>query len=155
MNSNQIQHFKVEKFMNNFNDETIVCVSCVAQNRQNALFCENCGFPLGARATLDPMGAIQAQGDLLHKAVTKRPKFIVLVGIWILFLPWLILTVPIAYNEIANGKDIYDFIFLCGAVALAAVAVRILFVVTKNYLTMPDLRAVKNNTKKGEKNENS
>ena len=127
--------------MNDFDNETTACISCFTPNQPNAAFCEKCGLPLDVSGSLDPMRTIQAEGFLLRKAVTlQHPNFIVLLGIWILFLPWLLVSLLIAVSSIANGKGFADFIFFWSAVALALFAIVMLFRVTKNYLTMPNVR---------------
>ncbi len=135
--------------MNFIGKEIIACLSCLAPNNWSIDFCENCGSPIGMTSTLDPLKTIQAEGFLLRKATSERPKFIVLLGIWLLFLPWLGGTSAIAINMMVKGKGVADFIFFLISIALALVAVRVLFLVTHNYLTMPDLK--QNKKLKGEK----
>jgi len=105
------------------------------QSRQFEAFCPECGSPVGARATLDPIQIIQTDGFLLHKAL-KRPKLIVLLGIWILHLPVLMIGVYFAIHLILNGSGWADFVFFWGAIVLAYIGFVILYKVTKNYLTI-------------------
>lgn len=118
------------------NGETITCVSCLAQNEQFTAFCRQCGAPISATATVDPLQTIQAEGFLLRKALEGRPKPIVFLGIWILYLPVLGAGVGIAIYMILNGRGWANFIFFWAGMGLASFAFVVLYRATKNYLTM-------------------
>ena len=118
-------------------DETITCPSCQALNNRRAEFCHKCGAPLGPVATLDPMQTIQAEGFLLRKATEGRPSRIVLIGIWIVFLPCLVGTVYSAIRLLFGERGSFGFFFFWGSIGLSIIAFMILYRVTKNYLTIP------------------
>ena len=120
-------------------EEIIACLSCMAPNPATIAFCEKCGAPIGTTSTLDPLKMIRAEGFLLKKATTDRPKPIVLLGVWIIFLPWLAGSVLLAGSQILYGYSFEGFIFFWIGVALAMVALIILYRVTKNYFAPPEI----------------
>jgi hypothetical protein len=107
-------------------------------NSRSAEFCRKCGYPIGKVATLDPVQSIQTQGLLFRKATEGRPKRIVLIGIWLCFLPGLVAGVYAAFRLILNPKGFSDFFFFWAAVGLCYIAFIILYRTTKNYITIPE-----------------
>jgi uncharacterized membrane protein len=86
------------------------------------------------------MQTIQAEGFLFRRAIEGRPKAIVLVGIWIIFLPVFGVGLYFAIHLVVNRKNFSDFFFFWGAVALAYLGVVVLYRTTKNFLTLPRKR---------------
>lgn len=117
--------------------ETITCPACQTPNSLVAAFCRKCGYPLGAVSNLDPMQTIQAEGHLFRKATEGRPTPIVVIGIWICFLPCLVFSVYAALRFILNPRGFSEFFFFWALVALSYAAFVILYRVTKNFLTLP------------------
>ena len=118
-------------------DELIPCISCLAENRRFESFCHRCGAPVSTTATLAPVQTIQTEGFLLRKALERRPKLMVLVGVWILHLPVLVLGVCVAIFIIFSQRGIVGFFFFWVMIALSTFAAIILYRITKNYLTIP------------------
>lgn len=119
------------------NDRTVACLSCLTENHSAESFCRKCGAPIGATATLDPLKAIQAQGHLFRTALKGRPGFIVLLGIWIMFLPTLVVSVSVAVYLISNHSRPSDFVFFWAMAGFSYVSFVILYRITRNYLTIP------------------
>lgn len=71
----------------NADSEAMVCPNCLAANDPEEPFCRGCGAPVGLVSTLDPVQKILAEGYAYRQAVDGPPKRIILIGIWILFLP--------------------------------------------------------------------
>ncbi len=115
----------------------ITCPSCLELNGGADAFCRKCRSPIGAMSSLDPLQVIQAEGFLFRKATEGRPQPIVLLGIWIVFLPWVVISVGVAVHIILNQSGFGYFFFFWGAVGLAYVGFVILYRTTKNYLTIP------------------
>ncbi len=115
--------------------EKITCVSCLAQNKQFDAFCHNCGSPIGAVAAIDPLQRIQTEGFFFRKMLEGRPKPIVLLGVWIIFLPLLLVSIGVAYSCIIR-RGPSDFGFFWMMVALSCLAFFFLYRVTKNYLAI-------------------
>lgn len=117
-------------------DETITCVSCMTPNRVTDARCRKCGYPIGSTVNLDPMQTIQTEGLLLRKALEGRPKLIVLLGVWILFLPVLLVGAGGALYFVLNPRALSDLIFFGALLGLSYIAFIILYRITKNYLTI-------------------
>jgi hypothetical protein len=117
-------------------DETITCVSCLAQNEQSTPFCHNCGAPVGRSATIDPLQTIQTEGYLLRKALEGRPRPVVFLGLLILHLPVLAVGIGVAVYMIFNGHGWPGFIFFWAGMGLSYFASVVLYRAIKNYLTM-------------------
>jgi hypothetical protein len=113
----------------------ITCPSCQALIDAHESFCRECGAPITTTATLDPMGSIQAQGFLLRKAVDGPPKPIVLIGIWALFLPALVGSAYMSVYLITQEHGLSSFVFFWVFVGIAYLSFRVLFQVTKNYVS--------------------
>src|SRR5256885_15451031 len=106
--------------MTEIDHESIACPTCLTHHSRPKDFCENCGAPLGMMSTLDPINAIRAESFMLDRAVTmQRPKLIILVGIWILFLPALLIAFFIAGDQIFAGGAFGSFLFFWIGIALA------------------------------------
>ena len=110
----------------------------MSANESSVSFCQSCQAPIGGTSGLDPIKTIHAEAFVLQKAITKRPKPIVLLGVWVLFLPWLVGAGSIAVNEMLNGYGMPSLVFFWLGIALSLVAVKFLYVVTRNYFTMTD-----------------
>ena len=119
------------------NANELICPSCVRPTRPFESFCHNCGAPIGATATLDPIQSINAQGFLFRKALEGRPKPIVVAGIWLTFFPTLLASLYAATYLILNRTRFADFFFFWAFIGLGYVAFVILYRITKNYLTSP------------------
>jgi len=83
------------------------------------------------------MGSIQAQGFMLRKAIDSRPKPIVLIGVWILFLPALVVSICMAVYLITQQHGLGYFVFFWLSIGLIYISFRILFQVTRNYFSPP------------------
>jgi len=67
--------------------EKPLCISCLHPNAEEAHFCEKCGAPLDSYASTAPFEQIFAQGHAFRAATEGRPRLIVVIGIWLIFLP--------------------------------------------------------------------
>ena len=121
----------------NRSDLSTACLSCLAPNERSAEVCKSCGEPLDATSNLDPMKAIRLEGALFQKAVSSRPKLIVVVGVWIIFVPWLVASGAVAISSILYPDGFASIVFFCVGMALSFVAVKIMFTVTHNYVARP------------------
>jgi len=84
---------------------------------------------------LDPVNIIRAEGDMLQKALEGRPKFIVVLGIWILHLPVLLLGVATVIYTLINVKDSFDLTVIAIFTGLSYFAFIVLYRITRNYVT--------------------
>lgn len=109
--------------------------------------CQNCRAPLGETNGLDPVQSIRDEGFLLRRAASGQPKIIVVLGTWILFLPWIIGTVALEITIIANWDGLPSYIFFLAGIALFLFAVILLYTVTKNYRKARDENEIKQQKK--------
>jgi len=125
-------HSSKEKLITN-SDDTITCVSCLTPNRRFATFCEECGAPIGAASTIDPLQTIRAESFVIHKALEKRPSLIVLLGLWLTHFPVLVASIGVAIYMILYGSGITGFLFFWIMIALCLYAVVVLYRVSNAF----------------------
>lgn len=112
-----------------------LCPSCGLSVDESQAFCPNCEAPIGSMSSIDPMQSIRAEGFLIQRATERRPKLIVLIGAWILFLPFPMCGLFVSVDVILNGsgQGMAGFFFFWGGIALSILGIAILFKVTRNY----------------------
>src|SRR5262245_9119770 len=106
--------------------ETGLCPGCLEPLLESPQFCPHCGIPTGGLAELHPIKAILSQGEMFRRGANK-PNFIILVGIWVLLLPFAIGTVLVATSSI------YSIPWVSALFLLYAT---ILYRVTRNYFRL-------------------
>ena len=75
-------------------DESLaVCPQCCHANPPMHHFCEKCNAPLSSAAAILPSWRPWAEGALVRRAVREADSWLVLIGIWLIFLPPLLLPV--------------------------------------------------------------
>jgi len=105
----------------------IVCPSCLLSNHPASPFCADCGAPIGNYAAIDPIQRIYAEGFAYRSAVSGPPKIIILVGMWLVFSPFLV----IGFLGLISKIHILEkIIYLVGFL----IAVAILYRVTLNFI---------------------
>jgi zinc-ribbon domain len=87
-----------------------LCRSCAAPNEPNADFCAKCGAPLSWYFTIGPFESIFAQGFVYREAAERPRRFIVVAGIWLIFLPQVLVGIGMlvfnpgfGWNLVATG----------------------------------------------------
>jgi len=101
--------------------ELIVCHKCLHENEAIRDFCQNCGATIGMFTTISPFKKIHAEGNAYCEASSNPTKLIVVIGIWMLFLPGAALFLYAIYTiitEQAWDKDLVWFL-LYGAISIA------------------------------------
>lgn len=101
-------------------DLGILCPNCAASNVPAVDFCARCRAPLSTMATIDPLRSTLAEGFVYRQAVEGTSKPIVVVGIWLIFLPGVVVGLIQMTN--APGHGAFDW-FRWGLVSALAVAV--------------------------------
>lgn len=76
-----------------------LCRSCAALNEPAADFCVKCGAPISWYSTIGPFESIFAQGFVYREAAERPRRFIVVLGIWLIFLPPIIAGLVIMSNS--------------------------------------------------------
>ena len=108
-------------------DAEVVCPHCVQANAPSMAFCVYCGAPLGMVSTIDPIQSIYAEGFAYRSAVDGPPKLILLIGMWLLFLPMAGTSLVLLFTMGGPGPGIITpFLFLA--------SVGVLFRMTRNYI---------------------
>ena len=81
-------------------DESMaVCPQCCHANPPTHHFCESCNAPLSAAAAILPSWRPWAEGALVRRAVRQADSWLVLIGIWAIFLPPLLFPLLISSVE--------------------------------------------------------
>jgi hypothetical protein len=120
--------------------EGIVCPTCASLIGTDQYFCPNCNTPLGLLSNSDPLQRIQAEGEVYRKISDAKfkPKPIVLIGTWIIFLPCFFVCAGAAIAiALAGGWGFFEFFIFWVMVLLGIFSSIMLYRVTKNYLTLP------------------
>ena len=113
-----------------------LCPHCIAQNTPGRNFCRDCGSPLSPYAAICPWERIFAEGHIYRTAVERPNRFIILLGIWLIFGPTALLGVFIV-SGLRTSADILGPDDLAGwllALSLVVLSASILVKTTRNYL---------------------
>ncbi len=73
---------------------TVLCVACMKENDGAATYCRFCNCALGLTDNPDHLQKISMEGAVYAKAVEVKPNVVILVGVWLLFFPILIVSLP-------------------------------------------------------------
>ncbi len=117
-----------------------LCPSCATTIGLNEVFCPKCSGPASLLSTTDPIQRIQTEGFIYRRAVEGRPKPIVVIGVWLLFLPLLIIGAigMIGLIFTGAGTGTVGFVMFWLAAALAYCGGVMLYRVTRNYFKKPE-----------------
>jgi hypothetical protein len=119
------------------NENLILCPSCGTTIDPRFARCPSCNFAIGTSAGLDPVGSIHDEGRMWVKATeVKRPKPIVVIGVWLIFLPMLVGSAAVALNILTegSGSGAAQFVFFWIGVGLSILSLVFLIKMTGNYL---------------------
>jgi hypothetical protein len=106
-----------------------ICVNCFEpMPDSDDQFCPKCGAPIDALAELDPVNAIRAEGHMFRRGA-ERPSFMILIGLWIIFLPTLAVGIATVVSGARELPALLFFITVLGALPLA-----VLYRATINYI---------------------
>ena len=119
------------------------CMSCFAPNDADAEFCRECGLRFGDADVLQPLNVARAEGQIyqnlaLGEKGARRPRFVILLGVWIIFLPLLIIGIGIVIAQILDLNGFVSFVFICIGVATIYFSLLMLGRVTKRYFVQDD-----------------
>jgi len=96
----------------------MICPTCHTLNVPGVAFCRRCGGPLGFISTIGPLETAYTEGFAYRQAVQGRPKFIVVLGIWLIFFPILITCIGVGFSILkgvidGNGGSSVPSVFSC------------------------------------------
>lgn len=68
-------------------EELMICPSCHTPNPSYTRYCSSCRAPLDSTTMLGPLGQIEAEGFALREATSGRSSPMIVIGVWLFFLP--------------------------------------------------------------------
>jgi hypothetical protein len=115
-----------------------LCPHCIAQNTPGRNFCRDCGSPLSPYAAICPWERIFAEGHIYRTAAERPHRFIVLLGIWLIFGPMTLVGVFLAAGMrtrpgLFSPNDLAGWLL---ALSLVVLSISIIFKTTRNYIRM-------------------
>ena len=118
----------------NLNNDTVLCLSCMGENDVNTAFCRYCNTWLVSTSNSNPFQQLASEGALYSKAVEGKPKLIVLISVWVIFLMPLIFGTLSAFSVITRGgRGADSLIFYLFSIAVSCFSFIMIYRVTKNY----------------------
>jgi hypothetical protein len=129
------------------NNNIVICPSCLSENNLSDVYCKKCNAPIGPNATIDPIQSAIAEGRGISNGVMRPRSRIVVIGMWILFVPFILSYIFFAVMLFFFNGEI-DSIGLIYGIGLSVLALGFGFLVVKT--TVNFIRMNKNiNTKNG------
>lgn len=80
-----------------------LCPHCLAEISPRDHFCPKCNGPISSHALIDPLGSIYATAHGYSNAMRGRPRWIVLIGVWLLLGPSFLVLVLIPWSTLQGG----------------------------------------------------
>jgi hypothetical protein len=117
-------------------DDLIKCASCQTLNEPFVVFCVACGAPIQRAATPEATPKTLVEDQPLPKKLMRRPRLVVVIGLWMLCFPSMILSAFMMVDIIANYRTSSNIVFFWLTVGTFLLTVFILFRVTRNYLLL-------------------
>jgi hypothetical protein len=115
--------------------ESFLCPSCAYPVPVTDVFCRKCNSPIGLLTSPDPIQQAHMEGFVYAKALDRRPKLVVVIGVWLLFFPVFGFaafgTIALLVNFTNNG--LMGAVMFLLAVIVLYYSAKMLFIVTKNY----------------------
>lgn len=112
-----------------------ICISCMQPNEWEAAYCMNCNTPMNLSNSNDPIQRLPAEGYAYRKAAEMKPNIVVLIGVWLLFLPAFIFSglsaIALILGYSGGGAD--SFVWFWVSIAIAVFSFVMLYKVTSNY----------------------
>lgn len=113
---------------------TILCVACMKENNGAVTFCRFCNAALSLTDNPDHLQKIAMEGAVYAKAVEVKPNIVVLVGVWLLFFPILIVSLPSAISVMfEGGGGMPSFVIFWILIIITIFSGTMLYKVTRNY----------------------
>lgn len=111
--------------------EYAICPTCQALNSRSEHFCEQCGASTEHAQPTEPIPMPVA--GLPRTGVAKPWRKILLVGLWMVFLPAFLSNAYAAIYFLKHRRGLAEFIFFWGSLGLTCLAFTILYRATKNH----------------------
>lgn len=81
-----------------------MCLDCLALIEKTDAFCPECGAPAGQLSVSGPLESVLAQG-YAYRQSSDRPRTMLLVGMWLLFGPFLLVTLAIVFAVVSQAAS--------------------------------------------------
>lgn len=119
-------------------EEWELCPHCLMQNVPDTNFCPHCGSPLSPYAAIGPWERLLAQGHIYRTAAEHPHRLIVVLGIWLIFIPTVFLGMGIPFWMTGGGTtagwvEVLGWLF---AGALAMLSLSIIVKTTRNFIML-------------------
>jgi hypothetical protein len=125
--------------------ENPICLHCAAELTGHEHFCAKCGCPVTPMAASLPYESILARGFAAREGSSRPRKFIVVLGMWIMFGPMfaiftfgffamLFASQGIVWQENRHREIPGNLFGIAVSAALASIAGTLLYRTTRNYL---------------------
>lgn len=85
-------------------EEQALCLSCLQPNTPQANFCVSCGAPITPYAATGPFEGLFAEGYTIRRAAEQPRNWIVLIGVWLFFLPLAALGFFVAFSPFLGAQ---------------------------------------------------
>ena len=112
------------------------CLACFYPNSSTAAVCVNCGVTVDLVDGVDPVRTLVAEGRVYRKATELATNRLILVGVWIIFMPILLVSsvqaVTLLFTGVSGGG--IAFITFWVLVAVSVFSFEMLRKVTANFL---------------------
>ena len=115
--------------------EKQLCVSCMFPNEPQAHFCTKCGAPLTSYAATGPFESMFAEGHVYRQAAERPHRFIVVLGIWLIFAAIAFIGVVMIQ---AGVRFMFGFVVV-GAI-LISLSLMMIVKTTRNYFAKRQAR---------------
>jgi di/tricarboxylate transporter len=109
----------------------------MAPNEVSANFCANCRAPLSSYASTGPVEHLFAEGAVYRQAAERPRKFVVVLGVWLLF--GMMLLVGLWRCIFGSSQDeplVPRIIVSLFGLAVVAVSGAMIWKTTRNYLAL-------------------
>jgi hypothetical protein len=118
-----------------FEGRETICPSCAGFISVREAFCPACSASIGLPLHNDPVLRLPTEGLAYGRAVRGKPKLVVVIGIWVLFLPLLGMALSLLIMILFNGAGTgtVGFVLFLLIVGFAYFASMMLYRVTRNY----------------------
>ena len=111
------------------------CAYCGRENSDEATHCAECGSAFtGSSRAPSPTKYSEAERAEFDKLLRDRPKLVIVMGIWAIFLPELLTNLLVIYLAISGPADNRaSFLYVWLALGYCVFSSYVLYRVIKNY----------------------
>ena len=109
-------------------------------NDRESAYCVNCNTPMNLSNSNDPIQRMSAEGYTYRKAAEMKPNVLVLIGVWLIFLPLFVFfglnAISLIFGYSGGGAD--SFVWFWVSLAVSGFSFVMLYKVSRNYFYPPN-----------------